>query len=283
MQQHRVWVAGTFVWLFTLFNIERIHEPINLASFVYVLATVCGVCMLTVRRLRQVPLAWTMAAALLAFLVTKCALGYSISLDALPLTLLETVAVAGTLFLARRIGVNSDAFAEATARLLETIRGRGVPSLSNVESNMQREIRRARRYERPLTMVTIRPEEESLEAAQSWLVEQLQRDYLDRYARGRLADLLLSETKANDLLAWDGKQFVLMLPETGRTQAQQMLRRVADRIGSVLKLRVATGLADFPDNELTYSGLLEAANPAARSGASPDPARRRAAAVHAAL
>lgn len=259
MQNHRVWIAATFVWLFTLFNIERIYEPVNLASFVYALATLGSVSLLVLRPLRDLPLRWTASAALLTFFVTKCFVGYTVSFATLPITLVEAVAIAGTMFLAHRIGRHADAFTDTTAELLQTIRGRNIPALTDVEPDMQREMRRARRYERPLAIVTVRPRDPSLGAALHLLVAQLEQDLVNRYSRGRLAEVLLDETKSNDLVAWDGDQFVIMLPETDRNQAVQMLSRVTGRIESLLKFQVATGLADFPNDEITWAGLLESA------------------------
>lgn len=265
MNHHRVWIAGTFVWLFTLFNIERICEPVNLASFVYALATLGAVALLIIRPLRDISLRWTVPVSLLVFLVTKCWLGYTVSLETLPITLVEALAIGGTLFLARRIGHHADAFTETTSELLQTVRGRGVPELADVEPAMQREIRRARRYERPLTVVTVRPHDPSLGAALHALVAQLEEDLVGRYAQGRLAELLLNETKSNDLVAWNGSNFVLMLPETTREQATQMIQRVSRRINSQLGFRVESGMADFPTDEITWSGLIEAAEPTSAS------------------
>ncbi len=266
MHNHRVWIAGTFVWLFTMFNIERICEPINLASFVYALATLGGVAMLVIRGLRELPLRWTAPACLLVFVVTKCALGYSVSLQTLPLTLIEAIAISGTLFLANRIGRHTDAFTATTAELMQTMQVRSVPELSDLEPAMQREMRRARRYERPLTVVTVRPQDPQSGPALEALVAQLEADLVNRYAQGRLAELLLGETKSNDLVAWDGSRFVVMLPETTREQAGQMLARVSRRIESMSDFRVETGMADFPSDEITWSGLLETA---ANSSTSP--------------
>ncbi|MFG0332347.1 MAG: hypothetical protein ACF8TS_03200 [Maioricimonas sp. JB049] len=259
MQHYRLWVAGMVNWLFLLFNIERIHEPLDLASFVYVLVTIGSVCLLVFKRLRDIPLAWTLLGTLLVYVLFKAALGYHVSPQAWPIMAIEALAICITLFLATMIGRTADAFTESAAELVQIVRGREVPQLIDVEAAMQREIRRARRHERPLAMVTIRPQKTSISESMERLVRELEDDLARRYALGGLAELLLNETKSNNIVAWDGKQFLLLLPETQSDQAGQMLNRIRQRIRVSLGLQVDTGLSAFPGEEITFNGLLERA------------------------
>ncbi|QDU40127.1 hypothetical protein Mal4_44820 [Maioricimonas rarisocia] len=260
MQHYRLWVAGMVNWLFLLFNIERIHEPLDLASFVYVLVTIGSVCLLVFRRLRDIPLAWTLLGTLLVYVLFKAALGYHVSPQAWPIMTVEAIAICITLFLATMIGRTADAFTESAAELVQIIRGREVPQLSDVEAEMQREIRRARRHERPLAMVTIQPQDASMTESLGRFVRELEDELARRYAMSGLAELLLNETKSNDIVAWDGKQFLLLLPETQSDQAAQMLERIRQRIATSLGLQVDTGLSAFPGEEITFNGLLERAS-----------------------
>jgi len=50
----RFWIAATLVWLLGFYNIERFHEPLNIASFVYVLAAVVAIAIVVVERLGMV-------------------------------------------------------------------------------------------------------------------------------------------------------------------------------------------------------------------------------------
>ena len=140
MQTHRVWIAATFVWLFALFNIERFYEPVSIALFVCALATLGGVLMLCVRPLRETTLARSIAAALIVCLVIRFALGYSVSFNNLPITLADAAAIAGTMFLARRIGLSSDALAGSISQSSQTTPDLSVPALVDVESDIRREM-----------------------------------------------------------------------------------------------------------------------------------------------
>lgn len=256
MQQNRIWIAATVGWLFLFFNVERIHEPLNLASFVYVLAACAGIVMLLMRPARQLPLYRSLPVALAAHLVVKCLLGYEIGASNLPVTLCESAAIAVTVWLTANIGRGTDRFAEATNQLLLMHRPRRVPGRHEAEPAFQREVRRARRYERPLSLITLRPTAESLDASLGSFVRQLEAELIERYAVGCLADLLTTETKANDLVAGDGAEFVLLLPETDRANAERMAARLRARCGEKLGLAIDVGVANFPQDELTFSGLL---------------------------
>ena len=53
MARLRLWIAATLGWLLVFFNIERFHEPINLASFVYVLAAAVAMVTVAIARVRR--------------------------------------------------------------------------------------------------------------------------------------------------------------------------------------------------------------------------------------
>jgi hypothetical protein len=264
MHVHRIQVAATIGWLFLLFNIERIYEPINLASFVYALAAVGGMLMLLFRPLREAALYRPIGVALAVHIIIKCLLGYAISTENLLLTFTEAMAIAVTMGLAAVIGRNTDRFTQATHDLALMHRPDALPSVEEAEPAFHREIRRARRHGRPLSLVTLRPLPESLLQARPRFAVRLERELTGRYLFGLMADALLKGTKSDDLIARSADGFTLLLPETSREQAEQLAARLAGLCSVVLGIETRTIVAGFPDDELTMSGLL------ARTGTPPD-------------
>lgn len=269
MHVHRIQVAVTIGWLFLLFNIERIYEPINLASFVYALAALGGMLMLLFRPLRDAALYRPIGIALASHIIVKCLLGYAISIENLLLTFSEAIAIAVTMGLAAMIGRNTDRFTKATHDLALMHRPDSVPSLEEAEPAFDREIRRARRHSRPLSLVTLRPLPESLLQARPAFAVRLERELVGRYVFGLIAQALLEGTKSHDLIARSADGFTLLLPETNREQAEQMAARLSSLCSVVLGIEAHTIVAGFPDDELTMSGLL------ARAGSSPDAQQSR--------
>lgn len=256
MQSQRLWVAGTIGWLFLLFNIERIYEPIDMASFVYALCAALGVLVLSTRKLRDLPMAWVLIGALSAFVVGKCTLGYSIGLAALPTTALEVVAIACTLFLTTKIGRHTDEFARSTAQLLQIIRGREIPDFQQAEEGLQLELARARRHERPLTFVAMSADTDA-EVPLADLVHNLQQILGKEYLLGNVGDLLLRETKSHDRVVRIEDRFLMLLPETTPEQAAMMVGRLNRESGSQMGVQLMAEVLRFPDQENTLAGILD--------------------------
>lgn len=259
MSENRNWVAATVFWLFLLFNIERIYEPINLASFVYVLSTLVGVTLIVCRPLRRLRFATVAAAMLGIFITSKCLLGYPIVRQTLILTLLEAACTIQTAYLCFRIGISMDEFAQSSKQMILASRTADVPDMRQAEPEMQRELGRARRYERPLTFLTIKPVLQEQSVANSQLLEQLRAEFWQHYLSGCIADTLLTQTKSDDLVARTDDGFVMVLPETDRVQAQGLIDRLKKLIGNRYQLSLECGTAAFPEDEITLLGLIETA------------------------
>ena len=104
------------------------------------------------------------------------------------------------------------------------------------------ELGRARRYERPLTLVSM--------------------SVRGRRAGGReeLVRMLAGSLRGSDLLgsAADGRVHVV-LPETSGESAQVLLPRFSSALPAALAERVRVGVASFPEDEVTWVGLKDCA------------------------
>jgi lipopolysaccharide/colanic/teichoic acid biosynthesis glycosyltransferase len=111
-----------------------------------------------------------------------------------------------------------------------------------LEALAAHELGRARRYERPLTLVSI-----SLSGRRT-----SGRDDLVRTFAGSL--------RGTDLLgtAADGRVHIV-LPETSGEAAQVLLPRFSSKLPPALAERVRVGVASFPEDEVTWVGLKECA------------------------
>jgi hypothetical protein len=271
MKQLRMSCVVFFGWLFVLYNIERLHKPINLASFVYVLAAVVGLLILASPRLYRVSLAWLLVLPLPAFFLLKVLLKYPLVGPALPYTVTEICAIWLTVVLARQFGCGLHEFHSAvisamSARLTETSR-----AFADGQGEIHREIRRARLYHRPLSMLAISATPQSLSGSLHHFVEEVQRESLDRFVAGRIAEFLSSEMKACDIITHREGHFVALLPETGREEAAAVMAQLEGEARTKLGLDLKMGLSVFPDEEFTFVGLLEKAEESLRQQLAPDP------------
>ncbi|MGH7201435.1 MAG: hypothetical protein ACREJB_12570, partial [Planctomycetaceae bacterium] len=259
MMRLRFWTAVMIGWLFWLFNIERIHEPINLASFVYVLAAACAMAVIFWRALDRAPLWWLLAGAFGGLVVLKAWLDYPITGSALPFTVTEACAVGLTIALASRVAGCLGQFEEG-AREAACIRlsDRSV-SFESGEQEIYREIRRARQYHRPLMLLAVSPTATSVRQSTSRLLADAQRETARAYITARIADVLSREASDCDIITCLDDRFFVLLPEAETAHAREIAERIVATAAEELGLELRIGTASFPAEEVTFTGLMERA------------------------
>lgn len=256
MRQLRLSCAAFFGWLFILYNIERLHKPINLASFVYVVAAGVALPLLAVPRLQRLPWQGVMLIPMPVVLLLKAWLGYPIGGTHLPITVTELCAVAVTGLLAHHIGRNFEEFRQAAvSTLVSSLYERAKP-LETGQSDMYRELRRARAFQRPVTVLTLSPSASDVHVALDRFTHQVQLEIVSDYMRARLAGLLAAATRDCDIITHDGESFVILLAETSQEEAAALAETLKQTAKKQLGLALRMGMSTFPDEEVTFTGLL---------------------------
>lgn len=274
MQRVRSWCAACFVWCFLLYNTERMFAPINLASFVYVLCAALTAALIVTPWLQRIPLAWTVLGSLPLVLAGKAWRHYHILGEALPITVTELCAVAVTVVLARQLGRALEEFRVAVIHMMVGyLHDRSVP-FKRGQGDIYREIRRARTYERPLSLLAVAPRTEEVRLSLDRFLQEVQAETLHHYLAARIADFLSMEVKDCDIITQRGGHFVLLLPETGREQAAQVVEQLARSSRERLGLELQIGAAVFPEEGSTFVTLLDRAESALREGRCPPAAAR---------
>ena len=259
MFQLRLAFAAFAAWLFLFFNIERVHEPINIGSFAYLLTAACGLAVLLWPNVHKVRPTYLFLLALAVFLGLKLVLGYPIIGRSLPLTLTEFCALAVTIFLARHVVIDYEELRSAAFCNVSTdFKNRAQPFDSG-QGELYREVRRARLFQRPLALLAIGPAAGTVDTAKSRFTEEVVQRMLRQYITARVGDLLSRRLKDCDVIAQRNCHFVAALPETRREVALQVLRRLQTESRQELGIELNVGLGTFPDEEGTFIGLLERA------------------------
>src|SRR5262249_12689784 len=128
---------------------------------------------------------------------------------------------------------------------------------SRTQGEMFREVRRARRYERPLSLLALSAQGAQPPAALGRLAEEARLESLDRYVSGKLATLLDEETAGSSVIADRGEHFLVLLPESNRQEAEQVAHRIRRAAEERHGMSVRCGIASFPHQEITFDKLLE--------------------------
>ncbi len=266
MKKFRLWCAVFFGWLFLFYNIERLHEPINIASFVYVLAALISIPVIFAVRPTLFRLRWLIPSALVLTLALKAGFGYRVTGAALPLTVTELVAVSLTVYLAHRIAMCLDQLNRSAIHSLMVHLHEKTRPFEQAQGELYREIRRARKFHRPLALVVIEPLEKSIDTALDRFTLEVQRESVKHYVRARIADLLVRNTEDCDIITQRQGRFAALLAETDKRSVQEIVRKLRERCENELGVELKFGVSVFPDDEVTFVRLLESAEAQLRHG-----------------
>ena len=264
--QHR-WLLALIAWILFLPCIGSIHEAYSLPAPIFGLVVLVVMLPLFCSVIRRTTHLWYAASVLAAVTAINMldVFGNGEGNPVSPLT--EAGILVFTAILSLEFARSSQDLENISAELTRLSLPHRYPDLKTAESEMERELRRARRYERPLSLVTIQPPE--FHQIVSPIIVESVREHLTRqYALGRIAEILHNETKMTDIVSFADGRFVLLLPETKREEAIRLSNRLTQRVREVLSAELTTGMASFPSEEITLFGLMERAQTPA--GASPE-------------
>lgn len=258
MKQLRFWFITMIAWFFLLYNVERFSEPINLASFVYILVAVFAMLIVFFSWFQKISLVWLFLMSLPLVFALKFWLGYQIGGKNLPITITEICALWLTIFLARNVGQGLEEFRKAATNAM-------ISHLQNLahpfevgQGEMYREVRRARTHQQPLALLAISASDETLELSVDRFIKEVQREMIKKYIIARLANLLSKEMRDYDIITQRGDHFITLLPGMTRENAFEVIKELESAAKEELGLNLNFGLSTFPA-EVTFEKLVERA------------------------
>lgn len=259
MLRLRTLITLFFVWLIFFFNIERLAEMVNLASFVYVYVPLVG-CLIIFwpKGIQAIGLRMFLVLTLAGFLILKSVLGYEILGSALPLTVTEIFALKVTIYLSNRISHYAGDVEETILNLTFQQVGLSPRLYDSVDTeDLYREVKRCRRFQHPLAMMVIQPEVNSDSLPYSKLLQEMQAVFLSRYVQARVAKLFSDKLRDTDLVVIKNNGLIALLPETAPGDAEELLKKMSVLASRELNIKLNFGLSTFPENSVTLTGLLD--------------------------
>lgn len=259
MVKLRLWISAALLWLAFLLHVERLCTPIRFAPFVYAMAAllVVGAAALPLRKRWQAGTA--VAVTLILFLALKLILRHPLLGPGLPLTVTEALALGVSLWVGHHIS-QSLLLYERSVRELAALNWVTRPmSFLEMQDQFYREVRRARLHERPLSLLAVRLQTPLSAAQLDALIVETQSRLAAHYQDVRLAELLSAELTDCDLIAKRDDHFILMLAEADVERAWEVAHRLADASRASFGVGLAAGVATFPDEEVTLTGLVQRA------------------------
>jgi GGDEF domain-containing protein len=192
-------------------------------------------------------------------LVVKYVFRYPVAGPGLPITVTESCALAVTILLARWVAATFEALRMAVfGNLLSDLSSRA-HAFEAGQSELYREVRRARSFERPLAFLAVAPTLGSFEAAKDRFTEEVMLRMQRQYVSARVADLLSRRLKDCDVIALRNGHFIAALPETDGDMARTVSQQLQTEARKELGIELSVGVCACPDEEATFVGLLERA------------------------
>lgn len=260
MHHLRLWVIVLTVWLIFIFNIERINSPINVRSYTYIfvaLAAVIALAFPRARRLSYLALLFIPAPSFLLFKAIwrgDTVLGY-----ALPLTVTQVSAILFTGLITRQISYGLRDVEQLINTITSGYIGKLPKAFSEAEGLIYKELRRARRHQRPLSVVTLRVDPESIQVTLPKITEEVQRAMMNEYVLARITRILDQNVTDFGTIALRDNHFIVVLPETPGSDAPLVAKNLQQAIQKELDIQLFTGTASFPNDAVTFEALVERA------------------------
>ncbi len=259
MKRMRFLVAIFIIWLFFFYNIERLSGTNIITRVAYIFVPFMAALIILVTRLRKVPLWVLLVVPATMFLVLKTWMGYRMWGAAIPLTVTEICAVAVTTILARWVSNGMSEFESAVAHI--TIgQGDMLPeSFPAGQAEMVREMKRARHHQRPLALVSIGVEKESIQVALDRMVQEVQQAMMKRYVLSDVAKRLCDELEDYNIIAQSNDHFLILLPEVTSEELTDVVVRLRQVVSEQVGVALQIGTASFPEDAVTFESLVEKA------------------------
>jgi hypothetical protein len=259
MRRIRIRTALLAGWLILFYSTERLIDPVDITSVAYTVVFIVALLTLLIPSWSRRTLGMIVAIPIFIFLAIKACTGASVLGAATLLSLTEMGAIAVTIVLARWVSSAIDEFEDVIAHITIGWGNQIAKPPSTGQSLIYREVRRARNHERPLTLMAVAVEEESIHVALNRMVQEVQVAMIRQYTLSAVSRALCDELEDCDVLVQDNNHFLIALPEVTPEQLpglrDQLRKLVSDRIGVSLSI----GMASLPQDALTLEGLTEKA------------------------
>jgi GGDEF domain-containing protein len=253
------------IYLFCVFSLEQVDggsifyfRPLFYAVIFLVVTTTIAVPF--VRRSSIYSLLFAWAALYLVLWFLPDAGWFSINRN-LQMGIVEFLLIEGTVWVAHELArglddletaVNNSAYAVFPARVMD---------LEDAKEYIKIEITRSRRHNRPLTVLAIHLDINTVHEIAKASYSGVQMDMFHRYTVARLAQVIDDQARQTDLILLEDKmgRFIVLLPETDIENSSVLAERIAQSVQNELRVKIAWGVASFPKEALTFEDLVQVA------------------------
>jgi len=270
MENLRFRVVILLMWLAFLFNIEQVvslfetnfyggipDRPVNiLYSYSYLFIFVTALFILLIPQLKKRTLTLLIVTFSLLYTLLTIFWHHASLTTELPFTITQISALITTVILARWVNLSLQTFEESLAQISFNQIGHMPIAFSEGQGRMYSEIRRARRYERPISMLAIKFDDTDLEVVIPKIMEDAMKAIQRELAIASIATNLKENTQDFDTIAIYNDYFLVVLPEVDADNLSIISQNLTKKINENLKITLQVGMANYPKNSSTFEGLV---------------------------
>ena len=257
MKEIRIRCTMLLVWIATLTYAGLFGNSLGLSSGVGIIAVALALPIILFPRLNGISLRWLLVSSAPVFLVLQAWWTYPIDLHRTPAVLIQLGILAVTVVLAHRLGQGLEHLRRCLAIALAGHAAESPQRIETGQAEIYREIRRARMHHRPLALMTVRAANHVSKATLDRFATQVASEMTRDYIAARIATFLDGELSDCDVIVQHDDHLVVLLPETGRDELDRIAQKLKAAAKEQLDLEFEFGLSVFPDEEITFAGLLE--------------------------
>jgi hypothetical protein len=251
-----------------LFNIERLDlgqsNLLNIQSFVYVLALLVTFSILLIPAFSHQRV--TLAIGFTLVLYSICNLLIFVQRPIIGgiytyVTITEVALLALVAFVSQRLAQSLEEFQTGLEALTLALGGRHLDTISRAGNEIRRELTRSRHYHRPLSLIVVEPKLKSFGISLPTIIEEMQQAIATRFARVKLAQTMRQQLRLMDLVLEEDEHqdhFIILCPEADEMGTAVLVERI-EAVMNQAGIEVQCSTATFPDEALTFEGLLNQA------------------------
>jgi hypothetical protein len=255
-----------FVLSAAVFNIERLdfanrQDIINLDSFLYVLISIFVISVIAYPWFSRYSVYIPLALGLGAYLLCK-----TVFFGQHPLwggmytyiSVTEMTFVGILISLAHHLARRLCEFEQSVENMMLQDFERRVQTLDGAAEEVKNYMLFSRRYKRPLSVVVVEPEPDTVRFAMNSIIKDLQRAMINRYVIAKIGSTIGSAIRRTDLLIVqpERNRYIILCPETDDEEIDVLTERIQAATDRRIGISIKYGKALFPHEGLTLDDLL---------------------------
>ena len=121
---------------------------------------------------------------------------------------------------------------------------------------LYREVRRARNHQRPLAVMAIAVDENSIKGAVDQIVKEAQQSIIKQFTLANVSKTLCEKLEDCDIVVQTNDHFLVVLPETKPDDLPGLIDRLRKQVAEQVGVELKIGTASLPQDGFTFEGLL---------------------------